>query len=76
MQMYDTLTNLASSLGVSFDTAYVYTLFFAFAYVGGSCYLVGLALDVGRYAFRALRRLLRAIPRTVRRLLNGHFQKH
>lgn len=67
MQMYDTLTNLASSLGVSFDTAYVYTLFFAFACVGGFGFITSLSLDVGYYFLRALRRLFCSILRRLRR---------
>ena len=75
MQMYDLITNLAASLGVSFDQAYVFLLFFAFACVGGHVALVSLFFDLWDCVFRFIRRLLRAALRLIRRRLKMHFQK-
>lgn len=67
MQMYDAITNLANSLGTTFDVAYVYTLFFALACVGGFGFITSLSCDVCYYFLRTLRRLFCAIFRRVRR---------
>lgn len=75
MQMYDAITNLANSLGTTFDVAYVYTLFFALACVGGFGFISSLSCDLGYCVLRAARRLFRALLRSVRRLLTVHFQK-
>ena len=75
MQMYDIIANLAASLGVTFDEAYAVTLYFAFACVGGFCFLSSLFCDLGYCVLRVIRRLLRAVLRFIRRYLKVHFQK-
>ena len=75
MQMYDLITNLAASLGVTFDEACAFLLYFAFACVGGHVALVSLFLDLWCFVFRLARRLLRAALRPIRRRLKMHFQK-
>lgn len=76
MQMHDVITHMAASLGVTFDAAYMCTLFFAFACVGGFGFISSLSCDLGYCVLRAVRRLFHTLLRSVRRLLTVHFQKH
>lgn len=66
MKMYEIISNMAASFGITFDEAYVFLLYFAFAFVGGYAFLVSLFWDVGHYVFRLVRCLLRFIIRRIR----------
>lgn len=75
MQIYDAITNMTTTLGLTFDEAFTYMLFFALAFVGGWGFMISMCLDLGGALYRAVRWLLRAMLRLIRRLWRVRFWK-
>lgn len=75
MEFHDIIVKIASLMGGTFDDAYIVTVWFAIAYIGGFGFILSLCMDIAFYVLDILRRLLRKLSRTARRLLKVHFQK-
>lgn len=75
MQIHDLITNMAASMDVTFDAAYVCSVFFFVACLGGQIALVGLFCDAFLILSRVFRRLLQAVLHPILHLLKVHFQK-
>lgn len=76
MEFHDIIVKIAALMGGTFDDAYIVTVWLAIAGIGGFGFILSLWMDIAFYALDIVRRLLRKLSRTVRRLLTVHFQKH
>lgn len=76
MQVHALVDHLASLMGCTFDDAFVVVVWFSVACIGGSGFILSIGMEIGFYVLDIVRRLLRKLFRTARRLLKVHFQKH
>ena len=74
MQLYEFVTHM-TTFGLTFDEAVCWMVYLLLGVIGGSAFMFGLACDIARVLYRAVRRLLRAVLRPIRRRLKMHFQK-
>ena len=75
MQLYEVITHMTTTFGLTFDEAVGYMVWFLLAFVGGSVFVLDLTVDVCHLLYRGSRRLLRAAFCALRRLLKVHFKK-
>ena len=75
MQLYEVITHMTTTFGLTFDEAVGCMVWFLLAFVGGISFMFQFAFDISCFLYRGVRRLLRAALCTLRRLLKVHFKK-